>query len=682
MTINLKSIFIIILLHLYTSLEAQQVPLNQEILVSHLDQELSGESAKRNLEYISQLHRMRGSDDYGKAIAFLTSKLKDYNLEAIEVIKIPADGKKLYGTHKTRPAWNVEFAELWELKEQNNHWIRHSKIADYESIPMVLAQDSKTGEISANLVDIGKGTSEGDYANKDIEGKFVLTSSQPGSVAPLAITKYKAAGIISYAQNQPSAWHGEDENLIRWGHFDYFADIQSFAFMVSLKQARAFKSKLSNGETVRLNAKVITKTKPTDWELLTAVIKGSDPDLSKEEILFTCHLDHPRPGANDNASGCVAILEVARTLKKLIDDGKLNRPKRSIRFLWSPEIEGTKILLNYKPEYATKTKFNIHMDMVGGGLETKGVYQVSRGPMSLPSFINDVGESFGEFLNHSSIAYASGTATKFPVVSKEGGKEPLQAIIGNFTMGSDFEVFTEGSFMIPSIYLHQYPDRYIHTNYDSPSNIDPTVLKRSGFIGAASAYYLANFTTKDLAPLSNLMKQRVLKRAYAMLNFSNAFDAEEQENAKYYFWQQEVQAFNSITPYADISEQTKDYKAYLESLQSSIGPGKPLVNLDKKNLVVYRREEGLKGGMVSFGYDYFSDNYPANKPRPKLLNFNALRGNGAEYVYETLNLVNGKHSISDIRNILSAQFGPIPIAFVSEYLEALESIKVITVADN
>tara|TARA_R110002050_G_scaffold49240_1_gene114546 strand:+ start:1660 stop:3708 length:2049 start_codon:yes stop_codon:yes gene_type:complete len=682
MTINLKSIFIIVLLHLYTNIVAQQVPLHQEVLVSHLNQELSGESAKRNLEYISRLHRMRGSDDYVKAIAFLTTKLKDYNLESIEVIKILADGKTLYGTHKTRPAWNVEFAELWELKEQNNHWIRHSKIADYESIPMVLAQDSKTGEVSANLVDIGKGTSEGDYANKDIKGKLVLTSSQPGSVASLAITKYKAAGIISYAQNQPSAWHGEDENLIRWGHFDYFADIQSFAFMVSLKQARAFKSKLSNGETVRLNAKVISETKPTDWELLTAVIKGSDPDLSKEEILFTCHLDHPRPGANDNASGCVAILEVARTLKKLIDEGKLDRPKRTIRFLWSPEIEGTKILLNYKPEYAEKTKFNIHMDMVGGGLETKGVYQVSRGPMSLPSFINDVGESFGEFLNQSSIAYASGTATKFPVVSKEGGKEPLQAIIGNFRMGSDFEVFTEGSFMIPSIYLHQYPDRYIHTNYDSPSNIDPTVLKRSGFIGAASAYYLANFTTKDLAPLSNLMKQRVLQRAYAMLNFSYAFNAEERENAKYYFWQQEVQAFNSIKPFADVSEQTKDYKAYLESLQSTIGPGKPLVSLDEKNLIVYSREEGLKGGMLSFGYDYFRDHYPANKPQPKLLNFNALRGNGAEYGYETLNLVNSKHSISDIRNILSAQFGPIPIAIVSEYLEALESIKVITVADN
>ncbi|MEH6514939.1 MAG: hypothetical protein V7734_17745, partial [Maribacter arcticus] len=67
---------------------------------------------------------------------------------------------------------------------------------------------------------------------------------------------------------------------------------------------------------------------------------------------------------------------------------------------------------------------------------------------------------------------------------------------------------------------------------------------------------------------------------------------------------------------------------------------------------------------------------------PKLFSFNAPRGNGSEYAYETLNLVNGQNTISDIRNILSAEFGPIPIAFVREYLEALKSIDVIKVEDD
>lgn len=658
---------------------AQHVPLGQEKLVAHLDQELSGESAKRNLEFISTLHRMRGSDDYNEAIAFISSKLAEYQLESIEVIKIPANGQLTYGTEKARPAWNASFAELWEQKSENGQWVNNVKIADWESIPMVLAQDSKSGEVSAELIDIGFGTSDADYQNKGIKGKLVLTPSQPGAVASLAIEKYGAAGIISYAQNQPSAWHGENENLIRWGHLDYFDNTNSFGFMVSLKQARAFQKRLAAGEKIQLHAKVIADTQATDWQLLTAVIAGSDPTLSDEEILFTCHLDHPSPGANDNASGSVAILEVARTLKKLIDEGKLERPKRTLRFLWSPEIEGTNSLLAFKPELAAKTRFNIHMDMVGGGLETKGIYQISRGPKSLPSFINDIGEAFGEFLNQSSIAYSSGDQVNYPVVSKEGGKEPFHAVLGNFHMGSDYEVFTEGTYRIPSIYLHQYPDRYIHTNYDLPEFIDPTVLKRSSFIGAVSGFYLANFGAENLVMLTSLMKEQVLNRAYQMLKFADALPKEEAENLKHYFWLHEMEAFQSIAPYAALREsQIEDYRSYLEQLKVVVGEGAPAKSNEPNSSLIYHRNSEIKGGMFSFGYDYFTDNFGKEKPRPQLFSYQGIRGTGSEYTYETLNLVNGKNTVTDIRNILSAEFGPVPISLVQGYLEALESIKVIS----
>ena len=108
----LRSIFILSVFSAPVFLAAQEVPLEQKELVSYLDSELSGESAKRNLEFITTLHRMRGSDDYNKAIAFLTGKLHDYHLEAVEVIRIPADGKTMYGTHKTRPAWNSQLKYL------------------------------------------------------------------------------------------------------------------------------------------------------------------------------------------------------------------------------------------------------------------------------------------------------------------------------------------------------------------------------------------------------------------------------------------------------------------------------------------------------------------------------------------------------------------------------------------
>ena len=39
------------------------------------------------------------------------------------------------------------------------------------------------------------------------------------------------------------------------------------------------------------------------------------------------------------------------------------------------------------------------MDMVGGGPETKAVFHVTRSPASLPNFVNDVAETFAEFVN-------------------------------------------------------------------------------------------------------------------------------------------------------------------------------------------------------------------------------------------------------------------------------------------
>lgn len=669
-------LLIFFLMNSIASSYGQLLPLQQDNLIKLLDSELSGESAKRNLEYISTLHRMRGSEEYAKAIEFIQTQVKEYGLEQIELLTIPADGKIMYGTQKSRPAWDVQFAELWEMENTDGKWLPKIRIANWEAVPLVLAQDSQSGDVTTNLVDVGRGTSDQDYLNKNIRGSLVLTSSQPGSIVSLAIAKYGAVGIISYAQNQPTAWSGENENLIRWGHLETFASPKTFAFMVSLKQARELQNRLLAGEKIMLHARVEAGQHPGNYNILTAAIEGSDPLLKKEEIAFTCHLDHPRPGANDNASGSVTIIEVARALKKLIDEKKLERPRRTIRFIWSPEIEGTTVLLNYKPEYATKIKAVVHMDMVGGGPETKAIFHVSRSPKSSPSFINDIGEAFGHYLNEASDRYASGEPTRYPVVADAGGKEDLHAVLGQFHMGSDFQVFSEGSFHIPSIYLHDWPDRYIHTNYDVPDNIDPTKLKRSGFIGAASAVILANYSDKNVSSYFNLYTRQALLRTSQMLERIPSLSTIEQENLKYYHWKYERQIINSQASFANVEQKIqKDFEVFIANLEKTIGSGTPS---KIENNMVYIRNDKIKGPMSVFGYDYFEDHYGTEKSRQlKIFNYKGLWGSSEAYAYEIINLVNGKRSISEIRNEVSAEFGPIPLDIIAEYLAALEEINII-----
>ncbi|MBA3568829.1 MAG: hypothetical protein H0W28_05690 [Pyrinomonadaceae bacterium] len=50
---------------------------------------------------------------------------------------------------------------------------------------------------------------------------------------------------------------------------------------------------------------------------------------------------------------------------------------------------------------------------------------------------------------------------------------------------------------------------------------------------------------------------------------------------------------------------------------------------------------------------------------------------GGEYAYEVLNLADGRRTAQDIRNAVSATYGPVQLDVVVEYLGALGSIRVI-----
>src|SRR5216117_3330167 len=350
---------------------AQRPPLLPEKDVAALANELSGETAKRNLEGIARFHRQRGSKGFHEAAELVAERARAYGLSDVAILQFPTDGKIFYGTQRSRPAWDVEVGELTEegigidpcppprpdykrapgvgIGSITCIELTAKLIGSYEAEPIVLAEDSESADVTANLVDVGEGTKESDYAGKDVKGKIVLVSAQPGAVQDLAVGKFGAAGTVSYAQNQKTAWWGEDENLIRWGHLETFSPNKTFAFMVSLKTARGTKERLARGEKIRLHAVVKAGQHAGDYEVVTATIPGTDAKLKEEEIAFSCHLDHQRPGANDNASGCVTILEVARTLQKLINEGKLARPARTIRFYWPPEVEGTLALLTSPP---------------------------------------------------------------------------------------------------------------------------------------------------------------------------------------------------------------------------------------------------------------------------------------------------------------------------------------------
>jgi Zn-dependent M28 family amino/carboxypeptidase len=102
---------------------------------------------------------------------------------------------------------------------------------------------------------------------------------------------------------------------------------------------------------------------------VVAIVEGSDPVLKDEYVVVSAHLDHLGinddgffPGADDNGSGSVAVLEAAEAMA-------LSKPRRSVVFvLYTYEEGGTLGSLNFvnnSPIDINKVVLNINADMVG-----------------------------------------------------------------------------------------------------------------------------------------------------------------------------------------------------------------------------------------------------------------------------------------------------------------------------
>jgi len=294
--------------------------------------------------------------------------------------------------------------------------------------------------------------------------------------------------------------------------------------------------------------------------------------------------------------------------------------------------------------------------------------------------VHDVAWAFAEFVNEESYKFAATGKAEFPMVAPEGGKEPLRAEYSAYTMGSDHDVYQDSSFGIPAIYMNDWPDRYIHTNFDTAANIDTTKLKRVAFIGAASGYFLArNFPDLRFATKAIVWQGRGTREAQARARMLNLTDNRElceymRRNLAY---EQATEASANVLPSRGETFVPPKYEERYQEVfcsaaannDAGAGPN------DAGGSPKFRRKANPKGPQAVFGYDYFADHAKAaGVTTPKLFGYEGLWGEGEEYAYEVLNFADGKRNAQEIRDAVSAEYGPVPLEMVVEYLRALEKI--------
>jgi aminopeptidase YwaD len=682
---------------------AQQPFLSSEQWVK-LRNEASGATPYENLRYLTRLHRVPATAEFDQAAEFVLERAHEYGLAEVQSEQFPADGKTQYGLMRSYLGWKVEAGELWEARPQ------HLLLGDWATDPIRLADYSHTAEVETALVDVGDGSHETDYRDKDVRGKIVLADGVLSRVQALAVVKYGAAGIVSDMPNQTTAWSGLDRTLVRWGHLDA-REPSGFAFMVSRDTAESLRARLRAGQQIILNAKVKAEVGPGHWTVVSGLIPGTDPNSG--EIVYSCHLDHQRPGANDNGSGCVTILESARVLARLISTGALPRPRRTLRFVWGPEVEGTMAYLSRHPDIRRRLSANIHMDMVGGDpFKNKSILHVTETPWSLPSFVTDVGAALADVIRSGAASYAgSGAAPEAAVIETRAGDQGTRnqflADLTPYSEGSDHDDYDSSTIAVPSLYLRDWPDIYIHTDHDTLQQIDPTKLRRVALLGAASGYVYASLDaerSRGLLPFltaqSEMRLAQLFRQAHQWVDDPKLDPGTawyEARNLMRQGLRREIATLSSVLDFAGSGEHEA---AYEKALSDQVAVFNSWIDRQARRRgaqsqepkAPWAEEAGARKVPVRTGdfgpLTYQNDNVlrarlaPERVAKIKLLNSETTPLLNAQdlsdlYAYEIVNFVDGKRTAGEIRDAVSAEYGPLRVDVVTDYLEACHEAGVV-----
>ncbi len=438
--------------------------------------EFSGEAAKGYVADLTRYHRIQASPGFREAAKYCEERLKGFGIRA-ELLSFPADTRTAYWSQRMFQEWDATDATLRLIEPEKER----RKLADYGEVKNSLIQRSAPFSGTAEVVLLEDGEEVAEYEGLDLKGKVVLTKGDVHRICDLAVARHDAVGIIYDGMREvPLVRHRMDlADGVQYTSFWWIGDEpKCFGFVLSPKEGDRLRTLLKKGETVKVEAEVKSSIYDGQMEVVSALVPGE----TDEEVLLIAHLCHPQPSANDNASGCGALLETARVLQKLIGDGELAKPKRSIRFLLVPEMTGTYAWLATNEDRIPKIVAGVNLDMVGENQDVCGSSLVLVGsPASNASFADDLLERVLEEVGGEASGF--GGLGKFPLFRQAST---------TFSGGSDHYILTDPSVGIPCPMLNQWPDKFYHTSEDTLDKVDPKMLSRVGAAVLAYAYFLAN----------------------------------------------------------------------------------------------------------------------------------------------------------------------------------------------
>lgn len=674
---------------------AQQTPFLSDDEARMFINELSGDRAFEHIRVLTRWHRDSGMDGYFKAADYIVAEAKKAGLEDVKFVE-QTRGSANY-TAKSAELWMVEPVEI--------------KLADIGDHALYLSDGSHDADVTAELVWAGTGSQE-DLKDLDVAGKIVLVNGNPGTAVRNAVWGKGAIGVVSYTTSE-SKNPMDFPDQIAWtripmtppegkeGTFAFNLPPRKGDNLRQILQTEGMQDIMATGKRTQ-GGKIVVKAKvdteigeaPGRTGFVEGWIRGSE--IHDQQIVLTAHLQEEQGSANDDGSGSANILEIARTLNKLIAEGKIERPLRDIRFWWTDEISSEYQYFRSNPDEPSKIMLNLHEDMVGAK-QSDGdrIQHLIFAPHSITTYLDAVFESIGTFVIYTNNPFiTAGRMGGYPrphsreIYSTRGTRENFGARFVPFFNASDNLDFVEGIFSIPSIALINWDDYYIHSSDDDLWQIDQTQLKRNAFIVGTMAYYFGKATENDadllLSETYAQGSKRLANDLHAALDQikNNPSEKDGWKNANMLVEQgiqREIRAINSVkdiggtnadpkirTTVSLINNKEKEMKNEISAFYSQVN------NVKKAPAIVLSGEETAASKKV-----------PSNNT-----DLNAYFDNRSSFVSgtqmhptmraELFNFVNGHRSYYDIYKALRAEalaagswyYGTVNLADVVKILDA------------
>lgn len=402
---------------------------------------------------ISELDRFPASAGLDSAAELVAEAAEAAGVQDVDVLRWPVAGEP-------QRWWTFRAPGSWTPGPSRLSW-RGRVLVEYPRDAFGLAMNS--------AATVGDGTRAALVRGRSAPWRDAVVLVDDPVVSPALLRDIELAGARGVVCSP--GWPAEgEEDCTRRVELPPGAGI--FAFSLRPSVMRDLVAGHRAGDQVETTVRVTTGAA---MPVVTGVLPGLDPSLG--EVAVHAHLDHPRPSANDNASGVVACLQVARALARL--PGR----RRGVRFLWGSEFTGSAAYLHDVVSAGTLPDVValLNLDMVGEHeRDTGGMLNVERSPLGTPDVASAVVRLVLDSLPGPRRTYAG--ARSVPAVPWVGVP---------FVGASDHLLYVDRARPVSATSLSHHPDRYRHSSCDTADRVDLDRLLAVSSCAAVAVQLLA-----------------------------------------------------------------------------------------------------------------------------------------------------------------------------------------------